>query len=59
MGVASRAGGGVGGEGMRGQGTDHVISEPMRGLRKKGRGGENIQTDIAPTRLTRPRGPSQ
>ena len=38
-------GGGREGETMRDLGTDHVISGPMRGLKKPASNGANIQTD--------------
>ena len=48
---------------MRGLGTDHVISGPMRGLKKTAFDGTDRQTDrqkdIATLRLDRPSGPIQ
>ena len=57
-GLLGRRGGGLTNERPR---TDHVITGPMRGLRKNrvGRGqSQNIQTDFVTTRPTWPRGPS-
>ena len=48
---------------MRGLGTDHVISGPMRGLKITESDGAHrhtdTQTDIANLRLNRPGGPIQ
>ena len=48
---------------MRGLGTDHVISGPMRGLKKTASDGANRQTnrqtDMATLWLNRPSGPIQ